>query len=254
MVKEYTVTDLFFTRWEDLSARTQSEVYALCNALPELRAKEGAEYGMAIIHILRRLRKNPALVNKINVEQAVDIFNDMSFLQQPWYYFPVLENKALAMVRPSEKMARSSFDQFIYADHEFTSFIAKQEEKHLRRLVVTLYPLLGDKYFDKECVDERAAAIDGKLKPWQLNLVFFTFAHVRAHIVERCKHLLPTAPKAKDDIEQPPVITGRMWYQIRQQAARTHVFGSMKKTGRANMYDVLDYLNTLCEEKANAKS
>lgn len=256
MKKTYTVADLFFTRWEDLTPRVHSEVYALYNSLPEAT---DPQYGFVLIQILRHLRKNKSLVNKINVEQAVDIFNDLSFLKDPWYYFPHLANKALALVKPDDQMARCSFDQFIYADNEFSSYLVRQDQKYLHRMVVTLYPLLGDEYFDKETVEERAAAIAGKLKPWQLNQVLFTFAQVRAHVMERCKTLLPKAPVLRQAQEPEPVgehvePTGPMWYRIKHQAARTAVFGTFDQTGRANMYSVLDHLEILCQEKANAKS
>lgn len=252
MKKSYTVPDLFFTQWEELTARVHSEVYALYNSLPD---PADPQYGFLLIQILRKLRKNKSLVNKINVEQAVDIFNDLAFLKQPWYYFPQLKNKRLAMMTPDEKMARSSFDQFIYADNEFSSYLAQQDPNLLNRLVVTLYPLLGDEYFDPETVEERAAAISGMLEPWQLNQVFFTFAQIREHVMKRCKTLLPPPPKPHpDDLPTGTVNTGPMWYRIKHQAARTLVFGTFQETGRANMYSVLDHLEILCKEQADAKS
>jgi hypothetical protein len=248
-MREYTVSDLFFTRWEDLSARVHSEVYALYNSLA---GPENPQYGFILIQILRRLRKNKRLVNKIDVAQAVDIFNDLAFFKEPWYNFPALENKKLALLPPDEKLARSSFDQFIYADNEFSSYLVKQDPNFLNRLVVTLYPLLGDECFDPETVEARAEAITGQLAPWQLNQVFFTFAQVRAHVMDRCKTLLPKAPVA--DTTEAPTATGPMWHRIKHQAARTLVFGTFQQTGRANMYSVLDHLEILCQEQANAKS
>lgn len=251
-MREYTVSDLFFTRWEDLRARTHSEVYALFNSLPD---PGHSEYGFVLIQILRRLRKNKVLVSKINVEQAVDIFNDLAFLRTPWYHFPDIQNRKLALVKPDEKMARSSFDQFIYGDNEFSNYLVKHDPVHLNRLVATLYPLLGDEYFDPETVEGRASAIAGKLKPWQYNLVFFTFAQIRDHVMARCKTLLPKPPKPPaGEPPEPPVNTGPMWYRIKHQAARTGVFGTFEQTGRANMYSVLDHLEILCQEQADAKS
>lgn len=260
-MREYTVSDIFFTRWEDLSPQAHSEVYALYNSLPD---PADPQYGFILIQILRRLRKNKALVNKINVDQAVDIFNDLNFMKVPWYYFPHLMSNKLALVRPDDKMARSSFDQFIYADNEFSSYLVKrdqsyclvkQDTSYLNRLVVTLYPLLGDEHFDPETVEGRAAAIAGHLKPWQLNLIFFTFAQIRAHVMTRCKTLLPKSPAPPlGEPAEPPVATGAMWYRIKHQAARTLVFGTFEQTGRANMYSVLDHLEILCQEQADAKS
>ena len=260
MSKVYTVKDLFFTHWKELSGKVHSEVYGLYNSLDGTN-QETPEYGLTLIQILRRLRKNKTLVNKINVEQAVDIFNDLHFLKDPWYYFPHLQNKALALVTPDEKMARCSFDQFIYADNEFSSYLVNHNAKHIYRLIATLYPLLGDQYFDPETVEERAAAIDGKVKPWLCSQVFFTFGQIRTHVMQRCKTLLPPSPKPLPDqpvaepaeAAEPPVATGPMWYRIKHQAARTLVFGTFEETGRANMYSVLDHLEILCQEKAHAK-
>lgn len=250
-MKEYTVSDLFFTRWKDLSTMVHSEVYALYNSLPE---PADPQYGFILIQILRRLRKNKSLVNKVTVEQAVDIFNDLSFLKDPWYYFPPLHTKRSALKAPDDKMARSSFDEFIYADNEFSNYIAKQEPVYLHRLVVTLYRHSSEWYFDPETVNVRAAEITGKLKPYQLNQVFFTFGQVRGHIMKRCKTLLPPAPKQDpDDLPIGPVNTGPMWYRIKHQAARTLVFGTFQETGRANMYSVLDHLEILCKEQEDAK-
>lgn len=260
-MREYTVSDLFFSQWQQLTGKVHSEVYALQQHIQSLQ-KDSVDYGYTLIQILRRLRKNFSLVNKINEAQAVDIYNDLSFLNDPWYYFPHLDNKVLALVKPDEKMARSSFDQFIYGDNEFSMFLINKDEKHLRRLIVTLYPLLGDTFFDPETVEQRAAALVGKLKPWQLNQVFFTFAHIRDHVTKRCKTLLPKPPSSPSvSGGDSPMSTGQdrggptgpMWYRIKHQAARTHVFGSFQETGRANMYSVLDHLEILCQEAANAK-
>lgn len=248
-MREYTVSDLFFTRWEDLSPRVHADVYALYNSLPE---PTDPQYGFVLIQILRNLRKNKSLVNKINVEQAVDIFNDLSFLKERWYYFPNIKSKAIALVTPDEQMARSSFDQFIYADNEFSTFMLKPDPVYLHRLVVTLYPLLGDEFFDKETVEARAAAITGKLEPRLLDQVFFTYAQVRSYVMDRCKTLLPKGGSGDDS--EARASTGPMWYRIKHQAARTGVFGTFDQTGRANMYSVLDHLEILCQEQANAKS
>ena len=255
MSRTYTVPDLFFTRWMELPARVHSEVYALYNSLPD---PAHPQYGFILIQILRRLRKNKSLVNKINVAQAVDIFNDLGFLKEPWYYFPQLKNDKLALMAPDEKMARCSFDQFIYADNEFSSYLMPSTSSgtgassiYLCRLAVTLYLLAGEEHFDPETVELRARLIDGRLKPWQLNLVFFTFAQIRAHVMKRCKTLLP--PGVTEDGKPSP--TGPMWHRIKHQAARTLVFGTFVETGRANMYSVLDHLEILCQEQqSHAKS
>lgn len=247
MSKVYEVKDLFFTSWGQLAGRVHAEVYTL---LLQLRAAEegSTQYGAILINILRRLRKNPRLVNKINVEQAVDIFNDLKFLQNPWYTFPELETSNLS--KPEEKLARHTFDHFIYADHEYSSFVATQDTKHLNRLVATLY----QHKFDKENVEPIANAL--KIKEWQLTLTFFTYAQVREFVVKRCKTLMPTPPmKSEDDIvEEKPTPTGAMWMKLKHRLAETPAFQGYDKAGNANMYAALDYLEDLAQIKdKNAK-
>lgn len=240
MRKEYTVSDLFFTRWEDLPSATHAQVYALFASLPSV---DDPKYGFALIQILRLLRKNKSLVNRINVYQAVDIFNDLAFLRDPWYYFPEITGH----VTPDIKLARCSFDQFIYGDNEFSNYLVHQDAKYLRRLVATLYLLPDESYFDPETVERRAT--DLHVADHLLQLVFFTFAQVRTAVMKRCKTLLPPAPKSGPEGDSiKPVNTGPMWYKIKHQAARTHVFGTFQETGRAQMYSVLDHLEILAKE------
>lgn len=244
-MKAYRVSDLFFTEWHQLSGRAHSEVYSLHQQIKSLPAdKQGSqEYGLLLIGILRRLRKRPLLVDKINVEQAVDIYNDLTFLNQPWYYFPQLQVKGLEIISPEEKLARHTFDHFIYADHEYSSFLLTQETKHLARLAATLY----QQNFDKEMVDTIAAKL--KVNEWKLSLIFYTYAQVREFVMKRCKTLLPPAP-VSDNIK--PTATGSTWLKLKHRLAETPAFQGYETAGRANMYASLDYLEDLAQQKENA--
>lgn len=246
MIKEYTISDLFKTEWRELGPRAHAEVFALRQNIQHLQPGS-PEYGFHLIYILKRLIKNPRLVDRINETQAVDIYNDLKFLDEPWYYFPVMPTHYLEKC-PEEMMAKHSFDQFIYADNEFSNFAVHQDEKFLRRLAVTLYRPKGEIHFDKETVEENADKIKGHLKEWQLNIIFFTYAQIRAMVQKRCKTLLAPAVG-----ESKPTNTGPMWNEIKHQAARTHVFGTFDELGCANMYDVLDHLELLSKEKRDAK-
>lgn len=236
MSKTYSVSDLFFTQWEELHPATHAKVYALHTALPPV---DDLKYGFCLINILRLLRRRKSLVNKITVEQAVDIFNDLNFLREPWYFFPDIDGR----VTPDPKMARCSFDQFIYSDNEFSNYLLHQDEKYIRRLVATLYLLPDESHFDPETVERRESEIC--IEPYLLHLVFFTFAQIRTMVMKRCSTLLPVS---KPDPESKPSNTGPMWYKIKHQAARTHVFGTFQETGRGNMYSVLDHLELLAKE------
>ncbi len=251
----YTVGDLFYTDWKHLRTKAAAEVYMLKNKI-DATSPDKEEYGYVLIGLMRNLIKNSALVDKLTEAQVVDCFNELkgTFLSKPFYHFPVLKG----WHQPDEKMARCSFNQFIYADNEFSTYLAlaqKDIEKaqiHLKRLAVTLYKKKAAELWDKELVAERAERL--KAKPHELLLIFFTFSHVRDFVVKRCKQLLP-APPPSAATDEPNVIvpTGSMWHEIMHAAARTLVFGTFAELGHANMYDVLDHLEKIARDK-NAKS
>jgi hypothetical protein len=239
-MKTYTVDDLFYTRWKDLSSLQLYEAYTLHNVLKELPL-DHPKYGFFLIAVLRRLRKRPGLVDKITVEQAVDIYNDMKFLDEPWFHFPEVRGLAIydnAVMCPDEYMARHTFDHFIYADNEFSRYAETRDKLFLRRLLVTIYQMP----FDKESVAGLAESV--KVDEWVLMLVAITFGHVRLKISQRCKTLLP-----KGSTSEAPRATGPMWLKIKHRLAETPAFQGFDKAGQANMYAALDYLEDLAQER-----
>ena len=250
-MKEYTVSDLFFTKWQDLKPKAHAIAYA-CHSAARATNAAKPEYGHLLINTLRPLRKRPLLVDKINVEQAIDIYNDLKFLNEPWYYFPAI-GTLKHFIPPAEKMARHTFDHFIYSDNEYSLYIVTGDALYLRRLLVTLYQMPCDTYFDKECVEEREAAIRGKVKDWQLNLVFFTYAQIREFVMKRCRTLMPK-PIVSAEEEVKPTPTGPMWLKLKHRLSETPAYPGMEKAARANMYEALDYLEDLAQIKErNAK-
>jgi hypothetical protein len=251
--RAYNVSDIFYSSWRALSPWKQASVFAMQQHALQLDHAT-PEYGAALIRVMRAIRKRWWLADKLNEEQLVDCYNDLKFLNEPWFYFPKFKINLIA-VPPDEQMATSAFDQFIYADNEYSSYVATHDIKYLHRLVATLYRYPGEELFDKESVAERAAAIAGKLKEWELMLVFFTFTHIRSCISKRCPKLLPSpkkiaVPAGEEEPEPEPVTnTGPMWNSIKHEAASTLVFGSFQECGRANMYDVLDHLEHLIRKK-----
>lgn len=242
-MKTYKVSDLFYTTWKELTPKVQARVYMLQQEATQ-QDIGSIQYGCTVIQVLRHLRKNATLVNKLTVEQAVDIYNDLKFLTEPWYHFPALKN----FITPEEKMARHTFDQFIYADNEFTMYLATHDLKYLRRLIVTLYQKPGDNFFDKECVEQRERKL--KAKDYELALVFYTYAQVREFVTGRCKVLLPKG-KGNDD-EQTITPTGSLWLQLKHRLAETPAFQGYDNAGRSNMYSSLDYLEDLAQLKQDA--
>lgn len=248
MSKTYHVSDLFFTRWKDLPPKVHAIVYTLQQECEHARTVEGedgqpnVQYGIKLIKVLRHLRKRKLLVDKINVSQAVDIYNDLTFLREPWYHFPSLPHPWAKT--PADKMARHTFDHFIYADNEFSSFVATQKTVHLNRLAATLY----QDNFDKEAVEDLSKS---KFNGLTLLIILWTFAHVRQFVVRRCKTLLPPAPASE---QSKPAATGRMWLQLKHRLAETPAFQGYDNTGRANMYSALDYLEDLAKQKEEKRA
>jgi hypothetical protein len=248
-MRTYQVSDLFYTDWQQLSYKARAFVFSLHQQL--LQMKSGSmEYGFTLISVMRKLRKSRRLVDRVNEEQVVDIYNQLKyhFLVKPWYDFPRIKNWRA----PEEKMATCSFDQFIHADNEFTTYLATEDPKFLKRLAITLYLHRTDLSFDKDKVESREHLYS--IKQHEIELIFFTYLHVRDFVVKRCKNLLPLPPKSEEETTQNPVPSGRMWHEIKHSAARTLVFGSFDELGKANMYDVLDHLELLSKQNQNANA
>jgi hypothetical protein len=240
MAKIYIVPDLFFTSWNELPGKKIALVYQnylrLCDT-----AADDPNYGFLLISVLRGLRKNWRLVDKVTVEQAVDIFNSLLFLHKPWYFFPFLGKVSKQLHTPDDQLARHTFDHFIYADHEYSSFLLTNDINHLKRLVATLY----QKEFDKEAVADLALGMK-RIKAWELDLVFFTFAHVRNAVVKRCKTLMPTGSSGDDSDAR---ATGAMWLKLKHRLAETPAFQGYATAGKSNMYSTLDYLEDLAKQR-----
>lgn len=255
----YVVDDLFFTSWAQLSEKRMVEVQSLMMQLKSFDLSS-VEHGLISIKVLRLIRRNPALVDKINVEQAVDIFNDLKFLREPWFDFaPVAHSRlttwsGLTTLRtPSDHMADCTFAHFIYADNEFSSFLATNKTEHLTRLFATIY----QKDFDEEKVEAIAKRLN--LKEWQLMHTFFTYSFVRNFVMERCKALLLSSPHTEGEIEQNTTVvpTGGMWQKLLHRLAETPAFPGMDAASDARMYKALDYLEDLAQNnntKTHGKS
>lgn len=260
----YSVEDIFHTSWRQLVPRTHAQVAVLWAAYQaELKkhsaasadSESGRALGLIRIQLLRALRHNWRLADQIDVAQALDIFNSLTFLQEPWYFFPPLGPRMrLSGFRPpDEQMARSSFDIFIYADNEFTSYVATGKATHLHRLIATLYPVTTDKFFDKELVSERAGFVANHVAPWKQQLILLTYMHVRGFVVGRCKTLLPKPVQTDDEPPAPVTPSGPMWYKLKHEVAKTLVFGPFEEVGRANMYSVLDHLELQAQQNERRK-
>lgn len=252
-MKPYPISDLFITTWKQLTPVQHIHVYLLYQSLLR-EPKDSLLYAQTMVLILRKLRRSGMtglrfrrlLIDRINEAQAVDIFHELAttLLSQPWYFFPDIDD---VLKTPDDELARTTFDQFIYADNEYTRFtIAAMEGLDddsltllMARLVASLYAMRYDDRFDPEEVEPRAHFIKS-IRTEELQLVAFTFGHVREKVVKRCKNLMSGGtPSGK------PVPSGKIWSDIKHQLARTGAFGSFDEVGRSSMYYVLDHLELL---------
>jgi len=252
MQKSYSVSDLFYTDWNKISPQKIVEGYShFCNTKT---FEPGSEHhGASIIFTLRALRKNWRLVDKVNVAQAVDIFNELEpNLSKPWTTFFL--NKVTANVRwyfaPADKMSNRTFDHFIYADSCLTKSIHHKDEKlvqeELARLVAILYLPSGELHYQDEVVQRRTELFKKELKPWQLLFVMYTFGHIKKRIIDGCPNLFPKSNSGSGETVKD---TLPMWFDIKMQLANSGIFGDYEKVGRTGLYHVINALESLNRDK-----
>ncbi len=210
----------------------------------EQAERERIEYGVVLITILRILRKSPLLVDKINEAQAVDCFNELEFLHEPWLDFPVKEIAGYTC--PDEKMHLLTFDQFIYALKEYYLLLESKDVtkdmKQLARLVATLYA----RQFDATKVEHDAEVMIKKAKPWQLLSVLYAFTNIFEYITtQRCKVLFGKGGKGT---EHPLAI----WLKIKYRLGESGYFQGKEAVEKARIYEALDYLCELQTRKESA--
>ena len=251
MPKTYNIDDLFFTSWKQIPTGYHAQLIDLRYRLDTTKAQEmWAAYGHLAIQVLRILRKNKSLVAKINVEQAVDCLNDLKFLHETWYHFPPGEDSRF--VAPDEYMNNRSFNQFVWADAQFTKFCVldyqgKQSRKTddiqiniaINKLIAILYT--APERFDEREIHNSSCTVDQKMKPFEKAVVLHTFANVREYIVkERCPNLFPST--SDNTGYSVPVYTGKMWLNLRYDLSETPSFQGLEAAKNAWLYDALDLL------------
>lgn len=261
MSRTYSISELFFTSWEQLNAPQMIKLIHLRNQLQQTKKEElWGSYGYLSIQTLKLLTRNASLVGKIDVQQAVDCVNDLKFIHEPWYHFepagqwPMYEP-------PEERMHNRTFDQFIYADAEFTKFCVLDYRGKLSgkpdetQMNLAIYKLIGILYtppkrFDSAKIHSRALSIRHWMPQEEQALVLHTFANIRQYIVkERCKNLF-NVPDTDPKKETPPVYSGEMWMKLRYNLSETPTFQGMQTTKNAPLFDALDTLEQKAIEAA----
>lgn len=277
MTRQYTVSDLFYNQWEDLTAKQIIIIIELTAALQKLEPGT-TEHGLVIIQILRTLRKNKALVSKLEVDQAVDIFNDIIFFKRkadgsfetPWLFFPVegFTTNNFYFTRPelngSLPMFNRTFQQLVYADSAFSGFCVlnyqynqpnadkKALERDMHEAIASLAAVLytPKEFFDVADMEVRARQVPLNLNREKQELILHTYANVRSFITTRCPNLFPptlSSGEGRGEAEaeaEAPTFTGPMWMELRYDLAKTEVFKGFKTANDAGIYDALDFLET----------
>ena len=250
MPKTYKIADLFFTSWAEIPTGYHAQLIELRHKLNNaIREEMWGTYGYMAIQMLRILRKNKSLVAKINEEQAVDCLNDLKFIQEPWYHFPPGDK---GFQEPDEYMHNRTFNQFVFADAEFTKFCVldyrsrqsgKQDDIQINLAINKLIGILYTKpeYFDEKKIHDKACTIDQKMNAAEKAVVLHTFANVREYIVkQRCPNLFPSTQASSGEVA--PVYTGKMWLNLRYDLSETPSFQGLETAKKAWVYDALDLL------------
>jgi hypothetical protein len=268
-MKSVKITDIFKTRWEELNAKEIIDVISISEKLHQTEDKASQQYGILVISMLRLLRRDKRMVSKIDEEQAVDCFNDITFFNRnqhgefltPWLHFPIPGfNFDSKRFREPEKigglpMYNLIFDQLVYADaafsnfcvmnHEYQKFYSKELKKEMDENVNGLIGVLytPPEAFDPVNIDMHANIVSLKLNTLERALILHTYANIRNFIMDRCTNLFPRQEEENDLPPAAPVQTGPMWMNLRYDLAETEAFKSLQTARKALIYDALDYLD-----------
>jgi hypothetical protein len=281
-MKTYKLNTLFKMDWSELD---QQEHFAMLQLGEQLQRVEfgSKEHGLITIEVLRTLRKRQGLVAGLDLQQAVDCFNAITFFHRtdkgsfrtPWYFFPVFKFRIgrKTFHRPEMigglPMYERSFDQLVYADSAYSNFcllnhqysitpdkkIQDEMETCINDMIAVLYT--RPENFDPASVHEYSGSISKVLSAQQRAMILHTYANVRMFLVARCSNLFPQPPEEVEEVPAAPLQTGPMWMNLRYDLAETEVFKGFETARAALIYDALDYLDKKALEasknKANAQ-
>jgi hypothetical protein len=279
-MKQYKITDLFKTSWEELTAKEIAEVITITDKLHAIQDQATPAYGLLVIRMLQILRSNRKEVAKFDESQAVDCFNDIKFFKRdtrgefltPWLFFPIggfnFQNKLFPApeMNSTLPMFNRTFDQLVYADSAFGQFCVMHYEyqqtqsKALERDIEdTLNGLIGVLYCSPEDFDPINLQMNARIAALHINtmqraLILHTYANIRKYIIARCPNLFPQSADLDDGTPPPaPRETGPMWMNLRYDLAETEAFRGLQVARTAWMYDALDYLDKKALENSKPK-
>lgn len=161
-------------------------------------------------------------------------------------FFKTFKLKGKFWAGPDDLLTDISFAEFRTALEELNLYLENKEEKQLSRMLAVLYRPLKNKVklvFSRESIGTHAKKLD-KLPTWQRMAMLLHFTYCIHHI--KSEDLLIEGneinfsvlfPKPKADEEAKKTGTG--WTGVLFGIAEKGIFGDIKKTDEANLFDVL---------------
>jgi hypothetical protein len=272
-MKSFKISDLFITDWLTADKKPalslkdmELAIYHRDKVKHFVKEKLHGTAGHHSIMLLRLLRKDKKNVAKINLLQAVDCVNDLTFLHTPWYFFPVPSFSFSAgekrFTAPADKMEDRSFEQLVFADAAFSKYCINDfkfrhgqtmdanllDEGSVDELIAVLYQTPAE-FNDKNILAD-AKLISWKLNTTQKTLILHTYANIREYIVNTHPNLFPRGEETEEQ-ERHPVYTGKQWVDLMYDLAESNVFPSLQTASKAEVYKALYWLNKKAGEKPN---
>ncbi len=216
MKKSIAIQDLFHTSWDSLrSEKGGNQVIMTMRYLQIVRAtlekQSYTQFGYYLRILLRTLTRKKSPLNLRSLgeggpEQLVDIYHDLKFLHEPWYFFPTpvinLESspllrppKPLAKVgrgvaegrgvyAPDERLSNITYANWKFADAKFTKYLCHQEAGEDKEAQLELDKLMACLYIpaQKEIPPERGVPAGRGV---------FQESHIELHTAPLSKKLKP---------------------------------------------------------------
>lgn len=260
-MRSYSITELFHTSWSELYADQAAMALFFRRRIEDLQKKGRpglVKAGHYRILLAKQLCKKRGIIKKLSPEQLYDITEDLTFLNDPLYFFHVttLKTKAGRLISPDEKVSSFTFFQLVKADAEYSKFLVQISKLDpgqyhtLDRFISILYQPERHKFNELDI--EKYAGILPKGLTYDLKyLILHVYSHCRRYIVEdRCPNLFPK----QENRSQEPQYTGEMWQDLLFDLSETPAFSGLETAQNAPIYKALDYLEKKAKENTKIKS
>ena len=242
-----SVPDIFHTSWAELSHRQAIQIMLIKSKIEWLAKAEYYEAMGEMEHAqLVILCKDQAFLKKLSQDQEFDVWKDLAFINEPWYFFHIaaIRGKEHVYFSPMEKIHDLTFQHLVYADANFSKYLITEETVYLEKLISILYhPSDGDDRWPliTENIEPMAIDIGKRIHPHEKQLIMVTYSHIRSSILQRCPTLF-NVDGSEDDDEGKIEYTGEMWRNLLFDLSETPAFQGMQIAKDTPIYEALDYL------------